>query len=163
MVSTTASQQPEFLVQDLVGNFFQHLAAAQQHPSCPAKAQQGQAQAQTKAVVSTPDVDLYETSDAILIDVALPGVSKESIAIEYDTKTHRITISATAAPHRHIQDEAVKAVKLERGRGTFERIVGLNKQVILAQEIAARYEDGVLQITVPKDPKAELKHKITVA
>jgi HSP20 family protein len=156
MVSTSAPQ-PAFLVGDVVGDIFQQLASAYQHPAC----QKGQSQ--SKETVTTPDVDLYETTEAILIDVALPGVSKDSISVEYDTKTHRIAIAANSTPHRHSADEAVTAVRLERPTGRFERIVGLNKKVILASDISAKYEDGVLQIVVPKDPKAELKHKISIA
>ncbi|BFZ56867.1 hypothetical protein PYCC9005_003916 [Savitreella phatthalungensis] len=49
-----------------------------------------------------PDVDLYDGSDAVVIDIALPGVAKEEINVEYDARSNRLTVSGTSRP-RHVK------------------------------------------------------------
>ncbi|ORY79386.1 HSP20-like chaperone, partial [Protomyces lactucae-debilis] len=108
-----------------------------------------------------PDLDIYESTTHILVDVVLPGVSKEAVNVEYDQKTNRILISGEVAAPKHSGEE-VKLVRQERPIGKFERVVGLNTQQIVPEKIQASFDAGVLSLQVPKDTKSEEKRKISI-
>lgn len=109
-----------------------------------------------------PDVDIFETSDAVLVELSLPGVSKTDINIEHDSKMNRVLVFGDSK-RSHLESEGIKPIRAERSVGHFERVVALGEQVILADQIGAEYKDGVLYITIPKNKEAETKRKIAVS
>lgn len=106
-----------------------------------------------------PDVDIYETASSVIVQTSLPGVDKADINVEYDAESNRIILTGE---YKAFQVDEHKTIRRERPVGRFERIVGLNKQSILADKISATHENGVLTLTIPKNSEAETKRKINI-
>lgn len=106
-----------------------------------------------------PDLDIFDTPDALLVELSLPGVAKADINIEYDSKSNQILLSGDSK-RSHIDEEAIRVIRSERSTGHFERTVALADQVVLADQITAEFKDGILLLTVPKNKEAETKKKI---
>lgn len=92
-----------------------------------------------------PVVDVLETPDAYLFRVELPGVGRENINIEVRGTHLRIY------GERSLEAEPAIAAyhSIERVQGIFERSFTLPGQVD-ADRAVAKYEDGVLEIVLPK-------------
>ena len=95
-------------------------------------------------VVSAFRTDVSDTGDAFVLECELPGFRKEDISI--DIKEELLTVSA----ERKLENEEKKAgfVRRERFYGSFSRsfdVTGIN-----TEEVAAKYADGVLTLTLPK-------------
>ena len=107
--------------------------------------------------VSNFRTDVSDRGDAFVLECELPGFKKEDISI--DVKEELLTVSA----ERKLDNEEKKAgfVRRERFYGSFSRSFDLSG--INTEEVAAKYEDGVLSITLPK--KAEevpASHRIEI-
>lgn len=118
---------------------------------------------QKRARSYQPDVDIFESTDAVLVEVSLPGVDKSGIEIEYDSKANRILLSGTSKrTHGADQASEIKVIRTERPVGKFERVIGLGQQVVHSDQISAEYRDGILYLTVPKNKEADTKRRISV-
>jgi HSP20 family protein len=92
-----------------------------------------------------PSFDVMETAEAYIIRADLPGVGKERINIEI--KAGRLSVYG----ERPIQRESFGTAYLsvERASGSFERNFTLPGTVDV-DRAEAKYEDGVLEILLPK-------------
>lgn len=95
--------------------------------------------------VSMPAVNVKENKDAFKIDVAAPGFKKEDFKLE--VKNGHLTISGETSEEKEDKDETY--TRREYSYNTFSRSFSLPDN-IKGDEIAAKYADGVLKITVPK-------------
>lgn len=105
----------------------------------------------------TPVVDVRETKDAWLFELELPGVNPANVEVTADQRV--LTIRGEKQAQRN-ETEEQRWVSLERVTGTFERSFRLPSSV-REDAIEARYEHGVLTVTVPKAEKPEAR-KISV-
>jgi len=105
----------------------------------------------------TPVVDVRETKDAWLFELELPGVNPANVEVTADQRV--LTIRGEKQAQRS-ESEEQRWVSLERVTGTFERSFRLPSSV-REDAIEARYEHGVLTVTVPKAEKPEAR-KISV-
>jgi len=99
-----------------------------------------------------PPVDIYETNDALVLEVELPGVSKDAVSVELHE--HTLTLSG-----ERTREPAVKGghYQREEGRyGAFQRAFRLPTLVDQAQ-VQATYKDGVLALRLPKREAAKPK------
>ncbi len=93
-----------------------------------------------------PQVDVFETTDAFLIEADLPGVSPDNLQVQIDGD--RVTICGTRSEAR--RDESSKGVvRIERRHGSFCRTLSLG-QAIAADDIQMSHEQGVFRIRLPK-------------
>lgn len=135
--------------------------SAQTQASHPQAQAQGQSERPVKKQKSyQPDVDILETQQSVIVEVSLPGVQKQDINIEYDAESNRIVLTGTS---ERVQRQETRSIRHERPSGPFERIVGLNKQAILPDQISATHDNGILTLTIPKNVEAETKRKITIS
>jgi len=100
---------------------------------------------EAETAVWTPRIDLAETDDAYLIHLDLPGLSKEDINLNY----HDGTLSVSGERKVNEQEDKANYVRIERFYGHFYRSFALPK-AINQNDIEATYQDGVLDIRVPK-------------
>ncbi len=92
-----------------------------------------------------PRTNFAETDTAYEISVDLPGMKAEDFEIEF--KDGRLWITGE---RRHEAEEKGKTFhRVETAYGKFRRVVALGKHVD-SEKIDAKYEDGVLAITVAK-------------
>jgi HSP20 family protein len=92
-----------------------------------------------------PAADIVETEDEYTIQVDLPGVKKDDVKLEI--KENVLTLSAEKKLENEVEDENVR--RKERVFGSFSRSFRFRRRID-HDKVAARYEDGVLEITVPK-------------
>lgn len=92
-----------------------------------------------------PACDVLETGDAIVVRAEMPGIKENDIDIRLEGNTLAIR------GHREFQkeDEQRNYHRIERSYGSFARSFTLPSGVD-AEKISANYENGVLEITVPK-------------
>lgn len=97
--------------------------------------------------LNTPSANTFETEEAYILEVAAPGISKKDIDIELE-KGHLIISSNIEKK----EDTTYKRREFDYSK--FKRRFKL-KDNINVENISARYELGVLIITLPKlDAKA---------
>ena len=92
-----------------------------------------------------PAVDIYETDDALVLEVELPGVSRDAISVELHEHTLRLSGERTREP-------AVKGgqYRREEGRyGTFQRVFRL-PTIVDQGKVQATHKNGVLALRLPK-------------
>ena len=103
----------------------------------------------TDFATNVPSVNISETENGYHLEIAAPGLKKEDFTVSLDK--NRLTVSAEKST-QHETTEA-KFTRREFNYSSFNRSFELPKTVDRDQ-ILARYEDGVLTLTVPK--KAEV-------
>ena len=103
-----------------------------------------------------PAVDVFDTKDAVVLKAELPGMKVDDIQIEVDDNVLTIKGERTFVDS---VDES-RYYRVERRYGAFQRSLAL-PQGVKADEIRATYEDGVLEVTVPKS-EAEKPKRIEV-
>ena len=103
-----------------------------------------------------PSMDLSESNGNLEVKLDLPGVKPEEIDIEISGD-----ILCVTGEHKEEQEEKGKTYhRIERRSGTFCRTVTLPCPV-KQDEVTAEFENGVLNIKLPKTEKAK-PHKIKV-
>ena len=103
-----------------------------------------------------PAVDLYEKDDHFVIKAELPGVDKKDIAI--DLKDRVLTLSGERSYENEVKEE--NYYRRERSYGKFQRVFTLPADVD-SDKIKADFNDGLLQIEVPK-PEEQKPKKVTI-
>ncbi len=99
-----------------------------------------------------PAVDIYETKDAINIEVEAPGMKQEDIKINLENNT--LTIYGERKFEK--KEEGKNYYRMERAYGSFSRSFLLPDNVDV-EGIKAKYKDGVLTISLPKRPESKPK------
>jgi HSP20 family protein len=98
-------------------------------------------------------INVSETEKAYVVSADLPGVKKEDINVAIDD--NQITISAETKQEKEVK-EGERVLRSERHYGKVFR------SFVLAQDVdeasaSAKYESGVLQLTLPKKAAAKAK------
>ena len=95
--------------------------------------------------------DVKETDNAYELDIDLPGFKKEEVTAKLENGY--LTISATKGANNDEQNKEGKYIRRERYTGTMSRSFYVGEDV-QQEDIHAKFEDGILKLTVPKmDPK----------
>ncbi|MGL1889407.1 MAG: Hsp20/alpha crystallin family protein [Reichenbachiella sp.] len=104
-----------------------------------------------------PQVDVSETDQAFELQFAVPGLSKEEISI--DLKNGVLTVSG----ERKFEEkkEGKNFHSIETKYGSFNRSFQLPDS-ILEENVEAKYENGILNVVVPKDVKKTEKKSIAI-
>lgn len=97
-----------------------------------------------------PTVSTREADDAYYVDVDLPGVRKEDIAISL----HDNVLTISGKREMNSEDKESDYYKIESRYGAFERSFSLPEDVD-EQQIEAASHDGVLQISLAKSAVLE--------
>ena len=105
---------------------------------------------------SIPAVNIQETEDAFSVEVAAPGKSKEDFNIELDNDV--LTISSEDKKENGTTDKKGRYTRKEFSYSTFKRAFSLPDSVDNAK-ISASYNNGVLEIALPKKEEAKVQAK----
>ena len=92
-----------------------------------------------------PTVDVFDTAEAVVLKAELPGMKIADIQIEVDDNV--LTIKGERTFEEKVDNE--RYYRVERRYGSFQRSLAL-PQGVKADDIDATYEDGILEVTVPK-------------
>lgn len=99
-----------------------------------------------------PSIDVIEAGPEIKVTAELPGLALDDIQIEL--RDNALTISGEKKKE-HGGEEGGRAY-VERSYGRFERTIPLAAEVD-ADRVEAKFKDGVLAVTLPKNEKAKDK------
>ena len=96
--------------------------------------------------------DVKETENAYEIDIDLPGFKKDEIKVQL--KDGYLTLSAAKGLDKDAKDKEGNYIRRERYAGSMSRSFYVGDGV-KEEDIHAKYEDGILKLSVPKKaPKA---------
>ncbi|MGN6195125.1 MAG: Hsp20/alpha crystallin family protein [Ginsengibacter sp.] len=101
-----------------------------------------------------PGVNIKETADNFEVEVAAPGMSKKDFKIELDG--NMLTISSEKRNEQE-DTEDEKYTRREFSYQSFYRTFNLPKNVVDVDKIQAKYENGLLQLLIPKKEEAKQK------
>ena len=104
--------------------------------------------------------DVRETEKTYELDIDLPGFKKDEIQIEL--KDGYLTVSAEKGLDKDEEDKKGKYIRKERYAGAMQRsfYVGEN---LTQEDIKAKYENGILRLSVPKKEAKPVETKKTIA
>jgi HSP20 family protein len=102
-----------------------------------------------------PPTDIFETNDAVVMFLDMPGADLESLNVTLDKRA--LTVSARSTP---VRPQGYTLVVSEYEDGNYERSFTLSEQVD-DEGVEAVFKDGVLRLTLPKSKSAPAK-KIVV-
>jgi HSP20 family protein len=105
-----------------------------------------------------PKVDIIENENAFEIHVAVPGLNKEDIKI--DLKDKVLTVSGERKLEKETKENNFRSIETQFG--TFSRAFTLPENVN-AEKINAKYNNGILELVVPKEVNKPVKTTIPVA
>jgi HSP20 family protein len=96
----------------------------------------------------SPEVNIFETKDGYVLEAEMPGVSKEGLEITLEG--NEITIVG------HRNNEVVTGTPLfrERALADYRRVFELDPAIDTAK-IAAKMDQGVLSLTLPKSERVK--------
>jgi len=98
-----------------------------------------------------PLVNIKETTDGFEVEMAAPGMNKEDFKVELDGNV--LTISSERKEDNEVK-EGDRYSRREFSYQSFQRSFQLPKEVVDAEKIEAKYENGVLRLLVPKKEEA---------
>jgi HSP20 family protein len=108
--------------------------------------------------VFTPKVDVIENETSYEVQVAVPGLNKEDFKVEIDE--NHLTVSGERKFTNEKKDKNFHSI--ETNYGSFKRSFTLPDNAD-GSKISAKYNNGILELVIPKDEKKILKQTITVA
>lgn len=100
----------------------------------------------------SPNVDIYENKDQIVLEAELPGMNRE----DFDLTVENNVITLRGERHFEKKDETDNYHRVERAYGTFSRSFTL-PQSVSGEGAAAEYLNGVLRVTLPKREEAKAR------
>jgi len=102
--------------------------------------------------ISSPKVNIKETSDAFILDMAVPGFKKSDFIIDLDNETLSISTEIKTKEGETKENYTRK----EFGYTSFKRSFTL-PDTVEGDRIEALYTDGILSLTIPKREEAKPK------
>ena len=103
--------------------------------------------------------DVRELDGSYELDVDLPGFKKDEVTV--DLKDGYLTISAAKGLDKDESNKKGKFLRHERYAGSMSRSFYVGDDVESA-DVSAKFEDGILKISVPKAAPKELPKHTTI-
>lgn len=113
--------------------------------------------ARTGGSTFIPKVDIIENTDSFEIQLAVPGLNKEDFKIELND--NYLIVSGERKFTNEKKERTFHSI--ETHYGSFSRSFSLPENVD-GTRINAKYNNGILELTIPKDEKKALKQTIRV-
>ena len=103
--------------------------------------------------------DVREAGDSYELDIDLPGFKKDEVNVKLNDGY--LTISAAKGLDRDDKDKKGNYIRRERYAGAMQRSFYVGD--IKGEDIRARFENGILSLTVPKAEVKKLESHNTIA
>ena len=101
-----------------------------------------------------PAVNVKENEHDFEIEVAAPGMKKSDFKLNYENG--RLTISSERKDEKK-EKNGGKITRREFSYQSFQRSFSVPEDVVNADQISARYHEGILHVTLPKHEEAKPK------
>jgi HSP20 family protein len=102
------------------------------------------------AAVADPMVNIWEDDNSVFAEVELPGVDPAKLEITV-SEGNQLTIQGERVPPAI---DGVSWIRQERPFGKFNRVIQL-PTLVNAENVNAKYENGILKLTLPKHEAAK--------
>ena len=110
---------------------------------------------------SLPAINVKETDDDFVIEVAAPGMSKNDFSVNF--KNNVLTISSEKKNEKEEKNE--NYTRKEFSYQSFQRSFTVAENAVVGEKISAKYDNGILHIVLPKrdevKPQPERQIKIS--
>lgn len=105
--------------------------------------------------VFSPETDIFETADHVVVKADMPGVAPDAVDITLEKRI--LTIRGRASVHPH---DGYRRAYQEYSEGNYERAFALSEEID-RERIEAEHKNGVLTLRMPKAATAKAR-KISV-
>jgi len=102
--------------------------------------------------ITSPKVNIKESADAFMVEMAVPGVKKSDFQIDIDNQV--LSISTETKEENEQKEE--NYTRREFGYSSFKRTFTL-PEIVNDEKINASYNEGILSIFLPKKEEAKQK------
>lgn len=100
--------------------------------------------------------DIYEKDGIYTMEMDIPGFNREDVKIEVDDNDY-LTITAEKSSETNDEDSDKNYVRKERSYGKYQRSFYVGD--IDKDKIDAKFENGILKITMPKKEEEKSSKK----
>ena len=104
--------------------------------------------------------DVREGEKSYELDIDLPGFSKDEITVQLENGY--LSISAAKGLDKDQENKDGKYIRRERYAGSMSRTFYVGDQ-LTEQDIQAKFENGILQLTVPKKEAKQVEGRKYIA
>lgn len=101
--------------------------------------------------LSMPAVNIKENENEFVVELAAPGLNKENFNIEIEENVLKVSSQMEQTTEENKENYTRKEFSFQ----SFQRSFTLPKDRISTENVNAKYENGVLMITLPKQVKTE--------
>lgn len=102
--------------------------------------------------ITLPAVNVLNTDDEFIVEMAVPGLKKDDFDINLDNQL----LSISAEIYSENEEKKDNYTRREFGYSSFKRTFSL-PETVETEKINAKYEDGLLKVTLPKRDEAKKK------
>jgi HSP20 family protein len=102
----------------------------------------------------TPQIEVFERGDQMVVRADLPGLKKEDVQINVEDDV--LTLQGERKDEREEKRDGY--FHSERSYGSFYRSIPLPEGVD-AEQVKANFKDGVLEVTMPSPPRRETRRR----
>ncbi len=113
-----------------------------------------------KRAAQVMKTDVHELESGYEVDIDLPGFKKDEIKL--DLENGYLSVSASKGLDEESKNEKGKLVRRERYTGSMQRSFYVG-EAITEEDVKARFEDGVLKLSIPKKDEKKLHEKKVIA
>ena len=103
--------------------------------------------------------DVHEHEDCYEVDIDLPGFKKEEITLNLENGY--LIVGASKGLDKDEKTKKGRLIRQERYAGAMQRSFYVGEH-ITEEDIKAKFEDGVLKLTVPKREAPKVPEKKTI-
>ena len=104
--------------------------------------------------------DVHEHEDHYEVDIDLPGFKKDEINLSLENGY--LTVNAAKGLDEEEKDKKGKLIRQERYAGSMTRSFYIG-DTVTEDEIKAKFENGVLQLSIPKKEAEKIPEKKLIA
>lgn len=104
--------------------------------------------------LNMPPVNIQETDNAFEVDVVAPGLQKQDFKLSIENGALTVSYEKTS----ETESKGEKMHRQEYVSRSFKRSFTVDENID-ANAVSAKYENGILQITLPKKEEVKLQPK----
>ena len=113
-----------------------------------------------KHAANVMKTDVREHDDGYEVDIDLPGFKKDEISLSLENGY--LSVNAAKGLDKDEKDKKGKLIRQERYAGSMTRSFYVG-EAITEQEVKAKFENGVLQLSIPKKEAPKVPEKKLIA
>ncbi len=106
---------------------------------------------------TSPAINIIENEKEYCVELAAPGMSKENFFIRVNEDNHLI-VAMEKKEEQKEENKSGRYLRREFSYSKFQQVLVLPENIV-KENISATMENGVLQITIPKDTSVPEKPK----